>query len=397
MEQAAIDSGFRNVFHGWRDIGGRYSVLSDFGLVPAAIMGVDVGMFLDRTEEMVSACMPMVPVEENPGVLLGTILGVAAEQFGRDKLTIVASPALCSLGAWLEQLVAESTGKKGKGVIPIDREVLAQPESYGSDRLFVYLRLSSASDAGQDRAVDVLEKAGHPVVRIALDDVYDLGEEFFRWEFATAVAGAILGVHPFDQPDVEASKKATRRLTSEYEENGSLPAETPIFAADGIALFTDAINAAAIAPPAGDRTLTGYLRAHLNRLAGRDYFAILAYIEMNEAHRRALQILRHAVRDTRRVATCLEFGPRFLHSTGQAYKGGPNTGVFIQITCDDAADIPVPGQMYTFGTVKAAQALGDFQVLAERGRRVLRVHLAAGADALVRFQAAFMAAVGTER
>jgi transaldolase/glucose-6-phosphate isomerase len=397
MEQAAIDSGFRNVFHGWRDIGGRYSVLSDFGLVPAAIMGVDVGMFLDRTEEMVSACMPMVPVEENPGVLLGTILGVAAEQFGRDKLTIVASPALCSLGAWLEQLVAESTGKKGKGVIPIDREVLAQPESYGSDRLFVYLRLSSASDAGQDRAVDALEKAGHPVVRIALDDVYDLGEEFFRWEFATAVAGAILGVHPFDQPDVEASKKATRRLTSEYEENGSLPAETPIFAADGIALFTDAINAAAIAPPAGDRTLTGYLRAHLNRLAGRDYFAILAYIEMNEAHRRALQILRHAVRDTRRVATCLEFGPRFLHSTGQAYKGGPNTGVFIQITCDDAADIPVPGQMYTFGTVKAAQALGDFQVLAERGRRVLRVHLAAGADALVRFQAAFMAAVGTER
>ncbi len=216
MQQVAEGDGFRHVFLGWPNIGGRYSVLSDFGLVPAAIMGVDVAKFLDRTEEMVCACMPSVPVEENPGVVLGTILGVAASQFGRDKMTIVASPAIYDLGAWLEQLVAESTGKEGKGVIPIDREALGRPGVYGRDRLFVYLRLLSAPDAAQDASVNELERAGHPVVRITVDDPYDLGEEFFRWEFATAVAGSILGIHPFDQPDVEASKIATRKLTAEY-------------------------------------------------------------------------------------------------------------------------------------------------------------------------------------
>ena len=223
MQQVAEGDGFRQVFFGWPHIGGRYSVLSDFGLVPAAIMGVDVARFLDRAEEMVCACMPSVPVEENPGAVLGTILGVAASQFGRDKLTIVASPAIRDFGAWLEQLVAESTGKEGKGVIPIDREALGRPDVYGGDRLFVYVRLLSAPDAAQDAAVEALERAGHPVVRIAVDDPYDLGEEFFRWEFATAVAGSILGIHPFDQPDVEASKIATRKLTTEYEAHGALP------------------------------------------------------------------------------------------------------------------------------------------------------------------------------
>ena len=227
--------------------------------------------------------------------------------------------------------------------------------------------------------MDELERAGHPVVRIAIDDPYDLGEEFFRWEFATAVAGSILGIHPFDQPDVEASKIATRKLTDEYEKSGALPAETPIFTGDGIELFTDEKNAAALARMVnGTPTLAGYLEAHLNRLNEGDYFALLAYIEMNEAHERVLQEIRQAVRDVRRVATCLEFGPRFLHSTGQAYKGGPNTGVFLQITCDDAVDLPVPGRKYTFGVVKAAQARGDFDVLVERDRRALRAHL--GAD-----------------
>jgi transaldolase/glucose-6-phosphate isomerase len=379
MQQVAEADGFRQVFFGWPSIGGRYSALSDFGLVPAAVMGVDVPKFLDRTEAMVCACMPSVPVRENPGALLGTILGVAAKQFARDKVTIVSSPGIASLGAWLEQLVAESTGKQGKGLIPIDREKPVAPDMYGSDRIFVYLRLTSAPDASQDASIDAIERAGHPVVRIVLDDPYDLGEEFFRWEIATAVAGSILGIHPFDQPDVEASKTATRKLTAAYERDGKLPAETPFFTSDGIALFTDDRNQSALAHATGRRAgLPDYLRAHLNRLGVGDYFALLAYIEMNDEHERELQSIRHQVLDSRRVATCLEFGPRFLHSTGQAYKGGPNSGVFVQITCDDAVDIPVPGQQYTFGVVKAAQARGDFDVLLTRERRALRVHL--GAD-----------------
>ncbi|MGE5305267.1 MAG: bifunctional transaldolase/phosoglucose isomerase, partial [Alphaproteobacteria bacterium] len=395
MQQVAESDGFRRVFFGWASIGGRYSALSDFGLVPAAIMGVDVAKFLDRTEEMVYACMPSVPVDQNPGVVLGTILGVAAKKFNRDKVTIVASPAIYDLGAWLEQLLAESTGKEGKGLIPIDREALGNPDVYGRDRLFVYLRLRSAPDGAQDQAVAALERAGQPVVRIGVDDPYDLGEEFFRWEIATAVAGSILGVHPFDQPDVEASKTATRKLTSEYEKSGALPAETPFFAEDGIELYTDEKNAAALKlTVAGQPTLAGYLKSHLNRLGAGDYFALLAYIEMNEAHERSLQAMRHGVRDAKRVATCLEFGPRFLHSTGQAYKGGPNTGVFLQITCDDAVDLAVPGQKYTFGVVKAAQARGDFQVLAERNRRALCVHLGSDVAAgLGTLQAAITAAL----
>jgi transaldolase/glucose-6-phosphate isomerase len=397
MQQVAERDGFRRVFLGWPDIGGRYSVLSDFGLVPAAIMGVDVAKFLDRTEEMVCACMPSVPVADNPGVVLGTILGVAAQEFGCDKVTIVTSPGIADLGAWLEQLVAESTGKDGKGLIPIDREALGRPDVYGGDRLFVYLRLSTAPDAAQDASVLELERAGHPVVRIAVDDPYDLGEEFFRWEFATAVAGSIIGIHPFDQPDVEASKIATRKLTDEYERSGTLPPETPIFAENGIQLFTDEKNAAVLAKTANDApTLAEYLRAHLNRLSEGDFLALLAYIEMNEAHERVLQEIRQGIRDIRRVATCLEFGPRFLHSTGQAYKGGPNTGVFLQITCEDPIDLPVPGRKYTFGAVKAAQARGDFDVLVERDRRALRVHLGADVGAgLASLRGALLAALGS--
>jgi transaldolase/glucose-6-phosphate isomerase len=375
MQQIAERDGFRRVFLGWPNIGGRYSVLSDFGLVPAAVMGVDVAKLLDRTEAMVSACMPSVPVVENPAVVLGAILGVAAQQFGRDKVTIVASSAIFDLGAWLEQLIAESTGKDGKGLIPIDREVLGRPEVYDWDRLFVYLRLSSAPDAAQDSSFNALERSGHPVVRIAVDDPYDLGEEFFRWEFATAVAGSILGINPFDQPDVEASKIATRKLTDAFETSGALPGETPIVSESGIKLFTDENNAAAVGATTGTPTLAGVLNAHLNRLNAGDYFALLAYIERNEPHEHLLQEIRHSVRDTKRVATCLAFGPRFLHSTGQAYKGGPNTGVFLQITCDDPVDVPVPGRKYSFGVVKAAQARGDFEVLVQRNRRALRVHL----------------------
>ena len=377
LRQEAEADRFRKIFLGVPSIGGRYSALSDFGLAPAAAMGVDVAKFLDRTHEMGKVCGADVSARNNPGVILGALLGIAHNQ-GRDKITIIASPGIHDLGAWLEQLLAESTGKSGKGLVPVDREPTASPETYGDDRVFVYLRLDADADAEPDVAMEAIKDAGQPIVRIAVDDVYNLGQEFFRWEIATAVAGSIIGINPFDQPDVEASKLATRKLTGEYEENGSLPAETPIFEGDGIKLFADERNATALNEAASESSLHGYLEAHLDRLAEGDYFALLAYVEMNDNHETSLQSMRRAVRDRRRVATCLGFGPRFLHSTGQAYKGGPNTGVFLQITCEDAFDVPVPGQKYTFGVVKAAQARGDFEVLAARGRRALRVHL--GAD-----------------
>ena len=370
LEKEAGAAKFRYIFHGIPTIGGRYSALSNFGIVPAALMGLDVGKFLDRTEEMVQACAAAVPVEKNPGVMLGITLGTAANA-GKDKVTIVTSPAISDLGAWLEQLLAESTGKKGKGIIPVDRERLGVPGDYGTDRVFAYLRFEPAPDPEQDAKIAALESAGHPVVRISLGDTYDLGQEFFRWEIATAVAGSIIGINAFNQPDVEASKVETRKLTGEYEKSGSLPPEKPFFEQAGIKLFADPKNASEL----GDGNIGGRLRAHLNRLRPDDYFALLAYLEMNPAHEALLQELRHAIRDAKQVATCLGFGPRFLHSTGQAYKGGPNSGVLLQITCDDADDLPVPGQKYTFGVVKAAQARGDFQVLADRGRRALRVHL----------------------
>ncbi len=373
MQQVAEGDHFLHVFFGRPSIGGRYSALSNFGMVPAAAMGLDTKKFLDRAAEMERACGAGSKVEDNPGVVLGIILGAAANA-GRDKATIITSRGISDLGAWLEQLIAESTGKIGKGIIPVDREHLGSPAVYGNDRVFAYIRLENEADSDQDAKVTALEKAGHPVVRIVMPDTYDLGAEFFRWEIATAVAGAVIGINPFNQPDVEASKIATKALTSEYEAKGSLPAEKPILEDSGIKLFTDEKNAADLAK-SGEKSLAGYLKAHLSRIHSGDYFAVLGYIQMNSEHEQSLQAVRHAVRDRKNVATCLGFGPRFLHSTGQAYKGGPNSGVFLQITCDDSVELPVPGQKYTFGVVKAAQARGDFQVLIERGRRALRVHL----------------------
>jgi transaldolase/glucose-6-phosphate isomerase len=375
LQKVAEQDRFLHIYFGRPSIGGRYSALSNFGMVPAAVIGVDTRKFLTRADEMKRACGPAASVEQNPGAMLGIILGTAATT-GRDKVTIVTSPKISDLGAWLEQLLAESTGKIGKGIIPVDREELGPPEVYGSDRVFAYVCLQGGEDANQEAKLSALERAGHPVVRLAMADTYDLGAEFFRWEIATAVAGSIIGINAFNQPDVEASKVATRDLTSEYEKTGSLPAEKPVLEDGGVKLFTDEKNAAELAKAAGsDKSLAGYLKAHLSRIKAGDYFAVLGYIQMNAEHEHALQSLRMTVRNKKHVATCLGFGPRFLHSTGQAYKGGPNTGVFLQVTCDDSVTLPVPGQKYTFGVVKAAQARGDFQVLAERGRRALRVHL----------------------
>jgi transaldolase/glucose-6-phosphate isomerase len=375
LEKEARSEGFLHIFPGLKSIGGRYSALSNFGLVPAAAMGLDIAHLLDEAERMLHACAPGVPAEENPGLVLGTILGLAATR-GVDKLTLLASPGIHDLGAWLEQLIAESTGKEGKGIIPVDREAIGPPSAYGDDRLFAYLRLEDAPDAAQDAAVAALEQAGKPVVTIRVATKYDIAEEFVRWEVATAIAGAVMGINPFNQPDVEASKIATRSITDAYEKSGKLPDEAPFFEGGGVKLFADPRNADALKKAAGSApSLDAYVKAHLDRLGKGDYFGLLAYVEMNAAHDAALTKARLRVRDSKRVATCLGFGPRFLHSTGQGYKGGPNSGVFLQITCDDAKDVAVPGQKYTFGVVKAAQARGDFAVLAERGRRALRVHL----------------------
>ncbi|MFN0058142.1 MAG: bifunctional transaldolase/phosoglucose isomerase [Planctomycetota bacterium] len=384
LERDARRDGFASVFSGVASVGGRYSVLSMFGMVPLAASGIDVERYVNATQSMVHACAAWVPPTENPGVQLGVALGELALK-GRDKLTIVASPGIFDLGAWLEQLVAESTGKSGLGIIPVDRENVTAPAAYGADRLFVYLRLDDAPDAAQDSAINALARAGHPVVRIQLPHRYTLGAEFFRWEIATAVAGAILGINPFNQPDVEASKIETKKLTDAYEHAGKLPSEAPVFVSStGIAVYADADNAKSLRlAQAGDDLATA-LRALLARLAPGDYFAILAYLHMSDEFHGVLQDIRHMVRDATRSATCLGFGPRFLHSTGQAYKGGPNSGVFLQITGADATDLGVPGRKFTFGVVKAAQARGDLQVLIERRRRALRIHLPADTRAGLR-------------
>ncbi|MET0752354.1 MAG: bifunctional transaldolase/phosoglucose isomerase [Pyrinomonadaceae bacterium] len=378
MQKTAEADNFRKIFFGNPEIGGRFSALSPFGMAAGAAMGLDVEDFLKRAQEMVEACKSNVPAE-NPGAILGMILGVC--QVNKiDKLTIFTSPEIYDVGAWLEQLIAESTGKDGVSIIPVDREPLLKAEDYSDDRVFAYLKLKDTSDNSLDEKVSALEAKGHPTVKIEFADKMNLGQEFFRWEFATAVAGAIMEINPFNQPDVESAKIEAKKLTEEYEEKGELPDETPFYEDGGVKLFSSDEYAGKLDEFVGEnKTLKKYLEAHLAHLQENDYFALLAYVEMNEENEKILQSIREKVLESKLVATCLGFGPRFLHSTGQAYKGGAPSGVFLQITSDDAEDLPVPGQKYTFGVVKAAQARGDFQVLLDRDRRALRVHLSANA------------------
>lgn len=375
MEQVAKEDGFRHIFYGKPQIGGRFSALSAFGMTAAAAMGLDVESFLTKANEMADACR-VEDVSANSGTLLGLILGVC-HKHGRDKLTIFTSPEIHDLGAWMEQLVAESTGKIGVSIIPVDREPIQATAKYGDDPIFVFLSLKG--DSSFDDAYRELTSAEHPTVKIELESIDNLGQEFFRWEFATAVAGSVMQINPFNQPDVEAAKIEARKITDEYEKTGSLPAEQAFFEADGIKLFTSDDEAASLQAFVDHETLEDYLRMFLaSNICPNDYFALLAYIEMNDEHVRLLTTIRTTVLQKYRRPTCLGFGPRFLHSTGQAYKGGANNGVFLQITSDDAFDLTVPGQKYTFGVVKSAQSRGDFQVLLDRGRRALRIHL--GAD-----------------
>jgi transaldolase/glucose-6-phosphate isomerase len=368
LQQIAEQEHFRDIFPGVPSVGGRYSALSNFGLVPAALIGADVSLMLDRAEGMARRCA--TDGDENTAFQLGAILGELALA-GKDKPTLIAPPAIASFGAWLEQLVAESLGKQGKGIIPIDGEVPGKPDVYGDDRVFVQLRSSSTPDPAGDQAAERLERDGHPVIRIEWRDRYALGAEFYRWEFATAIMGAVLAVNPFDQPDVEESKLVTRRLATEYEKTGKLPDDPAIVREPGMSLHVDGRTQRLLGVHA---SVVANLEAFLGLLRAGDYFALLAFIAMTSEHQAALEAIRGLVRDRKKVATSVGFGPRFLHSTGQAHKGGPNTGVFLQITCDDEEDIQVPGQRYSFGTIKLAQARGDFEVLASRGRRLMRIH-----------------------
>ncbi len=346
--------GFRRVFKNPPELGGRYSVLSYFGLVPAALMGLDIAMLLDQADCMRKGCASCVVANDNPGARLGATIATLALG-GRDKLTLVASPSIGSFGLWVEQLIAESTGKEGKGIVPVAGEPLLPPGTYGNDRTFVYLRLEDDDNAETDAAVARLTSSRHPVVRLDLRDKYDLGAEFYRWEFATATAGSLLGINPFDQPNVQAAKDVAVSLMDEYQQSGALP-------------------------PAG-ATSSWQELASKARLGG--YMAIMAYVQPTVETDRALRALRQRVSERYDIATTLGYGPRFLHSTGQLHKGGPNTGLFLQLTRGHQNDIPIPGEAYTFGVLAEAQAQGDLDALQTAGRHVAQVELESDVPAAI--------------
>jgi transaldolase/glucose-6-phosphate isomerase len=363
LAQTARDRRFRHVFENPAAIGGRYSALSFFGLVPAAIIGIDVDVFLDRAAQMRQQSRPGIPADLNPGLALGTVLGLL-QRSGRDKVTILAPPRIAAFSLWAEQLIAESTGKEGKGLIPIGDEPIGEPGVYGDDRILTVLRLGE-KDIAFDAEIGALRNAGIPDVTMQLEDLFDLAAEFFAWEFATAVAGAALGIDPFDEPNVKESKDNTRRVLDQYVKNGSLGGESATAADDVISVFG--------APGRAD--VENALTEFLSAARSGDYVALMAYVTPNRENEAALQRLRVAIRDEHRVATTLGFGPRFLHSTGQLHKGGPDSGLYIQVTTDDTVDVPIPGQPFTFSILKQAQAQGDLQSLRDHQRRVIRLHI----------------------
>jgi len=365
LEKLAREKNFRRVFLSPPEVGGRYSALTYFGMVPAVLIGVDVETMLDRALIMAQACSSDVPVNKNPGLTLGAAMGELGLA-GRDKLTFFASPGISTFGAWVEQLIAESTGKLGKGILPVAGEKPGPPYVYGEDRFFVYLRLAGDDNDGLDQMVKTLEKAGHPVARIHLDEKLDMGGEFFRWEMATAAAGSVLGINPFDQPDVEAAKIKARELMAAYQGTGVLPSDDPVLVDQDMEVYGGAGT--------GSSTVAEHLADFLKQRREGDYIAIMSYIPPSPQADELLDGIRISLRDRLRIATTVGYGPRFLHSTGQLHKGGKNNGLFIQITHTPGSDTLIPGEPYSFGTLIAAQALGDYQALAERKRRLIRIH-----------------------
>jgi glucose-6-phosphate isomerase len=379
LEKLASEKKFRHVFPGVPDIGGRYSALSNFGIVPAALAGVDVQTLLERAERMVHASAACVPAKENPGMILGATLAEAARR-GRDKITFLSSRGIETFPDWVEQLIAESTGKEDKGLLPVVGEAPGEPGVYGKDRIFVHLKLESEAAGRLEQALNTLEAAGHPVIRISLRDTLDLGQEFFRWEVATATAGALLDIDPFDQPNVQESKDNTNRLLQQFRSQGKFGEEAPALEADGIQLYCNpqtraSLEGAQAAQGLESDSPEGFLAAFLNRHREGDYVALLAYLEPTAESGAPLESIRTRLRDATHLATTLGYGPRYLHSTGQLHKGGANNGLFIQITADDAQDLPIPGEPYSFSILKQAQALGDLRSLESKQRRVIRLHL----------------------
>ncbi len=366
LQALAEEKKLRRVFSSPPDVGGRYSALTTFGLVPAALIGMNLHKLLDRAITMLHAVHYCVPVAENPGIALGAAMGELAVA-GRDKITFFASPRIAAFAVWVEQLIAESTGKNGRGILPVVGEKLEAPAHYGDDRFFVYLRLEGDENDSLDRGINALEASGYPIVRIMLDAREDLGGEFFRWEMATAAAGAVLGINPFEQPNVEAAKVKARELLKAFGETGSLPSDTPILVEDAIEVFGGTGR--------GAGSMGEIFADFLKLTRPGDYLALMAYVPRTRPIDAAMDDIRLALRDGLKVATTIGYGPRFLHSTGQLHKGDGNKGLFIQITHAPENDIAIPGEPYSFGTLVAAQALGDYQALAERERRLIRFHL----------------------
>lgn len=378
LEKLAAEQGFRRVFHGHPDIGGRFSAISNFGMVPAALAGVDIAKLLSRALDMSNACSSETPIFDNPGVALGALLAEAARA-GRNKITFIMSAGTYSFGDWVEQLIAESTGKEGKGLVPVIREYIGPPELYGPDRVFIRMALVEEKKPMVVKRLDALEAAGHPVVQIDLQDHYDLGREFFRWEIATATVGMLLGLNPFDQPNVQESKDNTNRLLGEFRTHNKIPEAAPLGESEGVKVFYDRPQGGApdLAGASPEQACSRCVAAFLSQAREGDYLALLPYLESSSAHKASIQALRLHLRDGMRLATTVGYGPRYLHSTGQLHKGGPAQGLFILITADDQQDRPIPGEPYTFGILKQAQALGDYEALRAKGRPVIRFHLTA--------------------
>jgi transaldolase / glucose-6-phosphate isomerase len=378
LEREAQEKGFREIFVNPSDIGGRYSALSYFGLVPAALCGFDLDALWTSAQQMAKACGKKITSKDHPGITLGAVMGVLAKD-GRDKLTIFTSPSISGFGNWVEQLVAESTGKEGKGILPVVGATVGKPHDYATDRLFVYMRIEGDDNAALDEHIAALQQAGYPLVTLHLPDRASLGGEFLRWEFATAVVGKMLDINPFDEPNVTESKQNTGRLLEHFQTHGSLPANEPILTENGVKLFTYPEMAASLRTAAVQQAysedIVGLLATQLVNTHAGDYFAILAYLPMFPEIDAVLNDIRRRVRHATRRATTIGYGPRFLHSTGQLHKGGGANGVFFQITCDDPVDIPIPGEPYSFSVLKAAQAAGDMESLVSRSRRALRLHL----------------------